>query len=67
ERFEAVFYGGSISFLDIIIFLLIYLLYYTLHEFIIWRIYRNEYSSHIRFLEGSKKEYEKEQKIYKPI
>jgi len=66
DRYEAVFYGG-ISFIDIAVFILIYILYFALHEYIVWRMFRKVHAEHIRYLEGQKAVYEKEQRIYKPI
>ncbi len=64
-RFDPVCLQGDIRFTDILVFAVIYLGYFALHERILQRMCKKRIRSHIRWLEGMMAEYEKEQN-YRP-
>lgn len=65
-RYDAILVQGEILFADIAVFIVIYLGYFILHECIILHMFRKKHDSHIRYLIGSMKEYNKAQSYYRP-
>ena len=65
-RYDAILVRGEMFFTDIVVFAVIYLGYFILHEWIILCMFRKRLDAHIRYLIGSMEEYNKAQSYYRP-
>ncbi len=64
-RYDPILLRGEMGFTDVLVFAAIYLGYFALHEWTVLRMFKKRLTSHIRWLEGTMAEYDKEQN-YRP-